>query len=249
MVVLIGEWPVEAVKEYDGGLLLKTLQTVAISPQNAMKAVAKYKKAAQKVNPQLSGAEIEKIVARKIIHRYARYASMSGGVTALPGVMPGVGTLVGMLGGGATDLTICMKLQVDMTMMLAANYGWDLDDQDALHMTLLIAVMGGLEKLGVGGGAPLASKAGVKMLNMYLKGAALQTVKQFLKKFGVNFTRKAAEKAIPGGVGVALSAGMNYGMTKYVGHQAVRCFTIERVLRSNPDIHESDLPPGLDDEP
>jgi hypothetical protein len=52
------------------------------------------------------------------------------------------------------------------------------------------------------------------MLQQYLKGAALQTVKAFFAKLGVLFTRKALEKAVPFGVGVVLGASGDYALTR-----------------------------------
>lgn len=216
-------------------LLLSAVQAVAISPEKAAKIVAQYRKAARKTNREASDAEIEELVSKKIVNKYSSYASLSGGIAALPGIIPGVGTVAAMVGGGMADTTACMKIQIDMTMLLATNFGWDLNEHDAMYMTILIAVIGSLEKMGVGVGAPVASKAGVKMLQQYLKGATLIAVKEFFKRFGITFTRKALEKSIPYGVGVAAGSGLNYALTQYVGFEAVKCFTIERQMREHPE--------------
>lgn len=145
-------------------LLLSAVQAVAISPEKAAKIVAQYRKAARKTNREASDAEIEELVSKKIVNKYSSYASFSGGIAALPGIIPGVGTVAAMVGGGMADTTACMKIQIDMTMLLATNFSWDLNEHDAMYMTMLVAVIGSLEKMGVGVGAPVASKAGVKML-------------------------------------------------------------------------------------
>jgi hypothetical protein len=66
------------------------------------------------------------------------------------------------------------------------------------------------------------------MLRQYLKGAALQAVKELFKKIGIIFTRKAIEKALPFGVGVVIGSSANYALTKYVGAAATRWFIIDR---------------------
>jgi len=218
-----------------GSLLLTAVQAVAISPEKAKKIVGQYQKSARKTNPKASETEIEEIISHKIADKYSRYASLSGGVAALPGIIPGVGTVAAMVGGGMADTTACMKIQIDMTMLLATNFGYDLNDHDAMYMTTFIAVSGGLEKMGVGIGVPVASKAGVKMLKQYLKGATLTIVKELFKCFGFTFTRKALEKSIPFGVGVVAGSSLNYALTQYVGHQAIKCFTIERQMEEEDD--------------
>ena len=229
----------------EGSMLMKAVQAVAISPAKASKVVSQYTKAARKSNFNATDKEIEDLVSRKIVNRYSSYASLSGGVAALPGIIPGVGTLVAMVGGGAADATVCMKIQIDMTMLLATNFDWDLTDHDAMHMTMLIALAGGLEKLGSQTGAPIASKAGVKMIQQYLKGASLVAVKQFFRRFGVTFTRKALEKSVPFGIGVVAGSSLNYAITQYVGYEAIKCFTIERQMRLNPDeTTDDDIAPA-----
>ena len=113
-------------------------------------------------------------------------------------------------------------------MCLASVFDWDVETEDAKHLSFLLAVGAALEKLSVEGGGRLASAAGVNMIRQYLKGAALQTLKQLFRKVGVGFTRKALEKSIPFGVGVALGSGANYVLTQYVGYTAIKWFELDR---------------------
>jgi hypothetical protein len=46
------------------------------------------------------------------------------------------------------------------------------------------------------------------------------------------FTRKALEKALPFGIGVAFGAGGNYALTRYVGAQAKHWFVLDRDERT-----------------
>lgn len=211
-----------------GSRLLKAVETIAIHPGDAKALVAKYLRKSREAHPGASDAEHQERVADEIISRYAKLAATSGGTTALAGVVPGIGTAAAMLGGGLADAAISMKLQVDMTMCLAEAFGWDLDTEDARHIAFLIAAGGTLEKAGTEAATRIASKAGVNMLRQYLKGAALQAVKEFFKRLGIIFTRKALEKAIPFGVGVVIGVSANYALTKYVGKTAKRWFMIDR---------------------
>ena len=67
------------------------------------------------------------------------------------------------------------------------------------------------------------------MVRSYLRGAALQAVKQAFRKFGVSFTRKAFQKAIPFGVGVVIGGSANYALTRHVGREAKQWFIIDSV--------------------
>jgi hypothetical protein len=203
--------------------ILKLVQAAAISPADAGAQVDRFFAQARAEGK----ANERDYVAEQIVNRYARLAATVGGVTALAGIVPGIGTAAAALGGGAADAAASMKLQVDMTMCLATAFGYDLDNEDARNLAFLVAVGGALEKAGEGAAARIATKAGVRLLREYLRGAALQTAKVLFRKVGLVFTRKALEKAIPFGVGVGVGALGNYALTKFVGRQAIGWFRID----------------------
>ena len=214
-------------KSVEGSRLLSAVQAVAISPDSAAEMVQKYQAKLRESNPGASKKWIQEGVADKIVSRYTWLSTTSGGISALPGIIPGAGTAV-VVGTALGDATLCMKFQVDMCLCLAAAFDYDIQTEDAQHLAFLIAAGGALEKAGGDAAVKIATKAGVKMVRQYLKGAILQAVKQFFRRLGIVFTRKALEKAIPFGVGVVVGAGGNYAMTKYVGYQAKKWFMIDR---------------------
>jgi hypothetical protein len=214
----------------EGTWLLKVIEKVAISPEDAKAIARQYRQQAESKYPQEDDAQRQKRVADKIIGRYAKLAALSGGATALTGVIPGMGSAVAVLGGGAADTAACMKLQVDMCCCLAESFGYDINHQDARHLAFLVAAGGALEKAGTGVGVNIASKAGVRLLRQHLKGAALQAVKELFKRLGIVFTRKALERALPFGIGVAIGSSANYALTRYVGAQARDWFVIDQEM-------------------
>ncbi|WP_200885074.1 hypothetical protein [Croceibacterium mercuriale] len=207
-------------KQEDGSLILSAVQAVAISPDSARELVARYKGQISSSNPNPTTKEVNDAVIDKIISRYAKLAAGSGATTSLAGVIPGVGTAVAALGGGFADIVTCMKLQVDMTMCLCMAINNEVTDEDARHMTFYIAVAGSLEQVASGAGSQAAAKAAAKVVGNALKGATLQTIKQLFKQLGITFTKKAAMRVIPFGIGVVISAGANYALTNFVGSVA-----------------------------
>lgn len=221
--------------------LLKAVESIAINPKDAQALVSQYRIQVKASKPNASEHEVQALVAKKIISRYSKMSATSGGVTALAGVIPGLGTAVAMVGGGLTDATIGMKFQVDMCMCLADAFGWDLTSEDARQLAFMIAAGGSLEKFGVEVGTAFASKAGVNMVRQYLKGAALQAIKEMFKRIGITFTRKALEKAIPFGIGVVIGSTANYALTKYVGNTALGWFTTDRDMGNEPIVVKDEL--------
>ena len=220
-----------------GSRLLRAVEAIAISPEDAQRLASNYLtkvgEGKDKYDSGRSEAHDEptpkdrRRAADRIIRRYSRLAASVGGGTALVGVVPGLGTVLATLGGGLADTAVCMKLQVNMCMCLAAVYGYDITSEDTRHLVYLIAATGAVEHVGVKGTVRVGSKAGVTMLRQYLRGAALQAVKQAFKKVGVTFTRKALEKAVPFGIGVVVSGTANYWLTRFVGSQARKWFEID----------------------
>ncbi len=208
-------------QNYD--LIYTAVEKIAISPEDARAVVQGYfNQIPSNVNKDTS----RKMVAEKIIDRYAYLSATSGGVTSLTGIIPGLGTVASIIGGGTADVITTMKLQVDMTMCLATAYGYDITNEDAKHLTFLIAGAGAFEQITNTMGGNFASKTALKITDIYLKGATLEAVKQFFKAIGINFTKAAFKKALPFGIGLVISSSTNYALTKYVGNKALDWFVI-----------------------
>lgn len=205
---------------------MKMVEAIAISPQDARELVAQYEKQAISSAPSAKAEKIQDAVVDKIINRYAKLAATSGAATAIPGVIPGIGTMVGAVGGGLADISVCMKLQIDMTMCLAVAINGKMSNEDAKHMSYIIALYGSLEQMGSSSATRIASKAGVRMVQKYLKGPTLQIIKELFAKIGIAFTKKAAIKVIPFGIGMIIGGTANYALTTYVGKAARDTFRL-----------------------
>ncbi|WAH58130.1 EcsC family protein [Pseudomonas silvicola] len=215
-----------AEKEESSSSLMKMVEAIAISPQDARELVSQYQTQVRKASPSASEEKIQDAVVDKIISRYSKLAATSGAATALPGVIPGIGTAVSAIGGGVADISVCMKLQIDMTMCLAVAINGKMSNEDAKHMSYIIALYGSLEQMGSSSATRIASKAGVRMVKQYLKGPTLQVIKELFSKIGITFTQKAAAKVIPFGIGVIVGGTANYALTTYVGKAARDTFRL-----------------------
>jgi hypothetical protein len=214
-------------KEGSGSALMKMVEAIAITPMDARELVTQYEDQVRQAKPNATDAQTQTLVTDKIIARYSKMAAASGGATSLAGVIPGVGTAVAMVGGGLADASVCMKFQIDMTMCLGIAINKKMTNEDAKHMSFIIALSGSLEQMAKDGASKVASKAAVKVVENTLKGATLTTVKQLFKLIGITFTKKAATKAIPFGIGVVIGTTANYALTRYVGSVARDVFLLQ----------------------
>ncbi len=218
----------------DGSRLLDALTAVAIPAADAKALVAAYRQASERDHPHESARDRQYRIAKAIVKRYARLAALAGGAAALPGIVPGIGTVLALIGGGAIDAGASLKLQVDMCRCLAECFGHDLTREDADRLSMLVALAVALEGAGEPGALGLGAKAGLALIRRYLQGAALQVANRLLIAAGIRLSRKTLERAIPLGVGVGLGAGMNYGLTRFVGTRAIAWFGYERAASAEP---------------
>ncbi len=84
----------------EGSRFLKVVEAIAISPAEAQALVRSHQESFRRRHPGAADGQVRDTVSNAIVRRYARLAATSGGVTALAGVIPGVGTALAMLGGG-----------------------------------------------------------------------------------------------------------------------------------------------------
>ncbi|MFF7265860.1 hypothetical protein ACFZCL_37030 [Streptomyces sp. NPDC008159] len=211
-----------AVDETEGSRLQKAVETMVMTPAAAAKVVDGYRATFEDKNERKpESLEDKRRIAAKIIGRYSKMSAAAGAVTAAPSVVPGVGTAVAILGGGATDVALALKLQVDMCMCLVEVFETELSTEDKKHLAFTIALAGSAEQMAAKGGKAAVQKIAQKLVYQYLAGPALVTIKQLFKRVSITFTQKAMAKAIPAGVGVAFSSSTNYVLTRVVGRVAV----------------------------
>ncbi|MFB7932871.1 hypothetical protein ACFC4C_27590 [Streptomyces sp. NPDC056039] len=211
-----------AVDEPEGSRLQKAVETMVMTPAAAAKVVDGYRATFEDKNERKpESLEDKRRIAAKIIGRYSKMSAAAGAVTAAPSVVPGVGTAVAILGGGATDVAVALKLQVDMCMCLVEVFETELSTEDKKHLAFTIALAGSAEQMAAKGGKAAVQKIAQKLVYQYLTGPALVTIKQLFKRVSITFTQKAMAKAIPAGVGVAFSSSTNYVLTRVVGRVAV----------------------------
>jgi hypothetical protein len=211
----------------DKPTLLKAIELIIADPAEIMKEAKNlYNQFKERYRTEKAEDEIADTVADKIISNYSYYSGIVGGASALTGIIPGLGTVISTFGGTTADLALSMKYQIEMVMALASVYGHDITLEEEKRLCFLVAGLGSINQAAKEGGKEISSKAFIKMTQQYLKGSTLQATKEIFKKIGIVFTRKAAVKAIPFGVGVIIGFSANKGLTWYVGRKAKDFFKV-----------------------
>ncbi len=213
--------------ENDKPAILKAIEIILAKPEDIKKETLNLKeKYYQKHKEKKTEDKIDDLIAEKIISNYSYYAAFVGGATGLTGIVPGIGTAIATFGGATADVAMSMKYQIEMTMALATLYGHNIENEEGKRLCLIVAGLGAVNEATKEGAKQIGSKAFVKMTQQYLKGSSLIAVKEIFKKVGITFTRSAAQKAIPFGVGVIIGFSANKGLTWYVGNKAKDFFKV-----------------------
>lgn len=225
----------ERSQESSGSRLLSTIQAMTISPAKAKEIVARYWEQSENAHRKDSRWQHQERVSDQIIARYARLAAVAGGGSSLPGIIPGLGTVVAATGGAAMNVAACTKLQVDMCFCLAETFEYDLTAEHARSLALLVAAGAELERADLEGAVKFASQAGVRLLRRYAKRAALRAAEKLFARVASAFAGNVLGRSLPFGLGVAIGGGTSYARTKRVGQQAKDWFLIDRALPREAD--------------
>jgi uncharacterized protein (DUF697 family) len=168
--------------------------------------------------------EINDRIADKIIASYSNKAGLSGGATALIGIIPGLGTVVEVFGGATADIALCMKYQIEMTMALADVYGHDIEKEADKKRHFIIAGLSTLNMETIKQGGEQAAKLFNKLIQRYIREAGFDSVRILFRKVGVTLSKKALQKAIPFGIGALIGFSSNKALTWAVGQRAKAFF-------------------------
>lgn len=199
----------------EGNTYLSRLITSLAPDQNS---VRDWVKEIRKNNPELSNEELAEFVSGRIIWTYTR----QGAALALPGAIPGLGTVVQIateVGALSADIAFMVRNQTYLVFALANCYG--LRGRKTLIQDTLIC-------MGLWTNALSMTKAGT--IRIGKKVAEVQFKKNFpakilqkinkkvgttiLTKYGTKRGGIALGKLIPFGVGAAVGGGFNYFVMK-----------------------------------
>jgi len=196
--------------------LLTSVRKALAQPSKLKREAAQRLKKVRRQHPDWDLDEIRRAAAQGVIASAGNWSAAVGGVTALPGAIPGAGTVVAV-SGGLADVAMTMKFQVEMAMTVAVIYGHDIGCEEVQLTCMLLAASGNLQEGARKSATAVGTKAVTNLVKENLKGALLRAVKTAFAKLGLRFSRKALEKSIPLFVGVFVSMTANKGLTHVLG--------------------------------
>lgn len=175
-------------------------------------------------------------VGRKIVSAWSNRSALSGGATALPALLPGMGTLATVAGGALVDMALMLKFEVEMVLALSWLHGFDIRTERERQIAFLLA---GVSTFEAREGRPFVvdlADAEAQAVWNYAPREMGKAVVSVFAKLALAGVGRGVFKALPL-VGVGVGAGMNKVLTARVGERAMRELARRRRLA---DFAESD---------
>lgn len=203
--------------------LLTALERIIASPEEIIAQVHKLK--------EQVGDDIDK-VAPRVIAYYSNRAALGGGATALPAMLPGIGTVTTFLAGPLADMVLLLKWETEMCLALSAARGYDIHDPRERQLAFLLAAVSTAavaKRNNVVLDATVVSSAAIWNYTPRRIGKALITSMAVVGALLIARTPQRALLAIPF-LGVGVGAVVNKWLTGRIGRQANAELVIRRRL-------------------
>lgn len=199
----------EAEAENPGAVFLHSIERITDGPETIRRWVAATRDRL---------GEDSQALAEEAIRSYSNQAALLGGATALPGLLPGVGTALALTAGPVADMVCLLKLEVELGMTLAAIHGFEIERREERQLVLLAAALNTAEQ------SPDRSCLG-SAYEISKDAIWTYTPRRLMKLWatvGTSLLAVAASRglarAIPV-IGIAVGAGMNKALTQRVGRR------------------------------
>jgi hypothetical protein len=170
-------------------------------------------------------------VADRIIASYASKSTVAGGASALPGLLPGGGTIIAVTAGAMVDMTLMLKHEVEMALCLTHLYDHDIRDEKERWLAYALVAVNIYEaKAGQSYVQDLA-EAQLEAFALYTPRQLTKLVITLLGKIGLLALSKSFARALPF-VGIVVGAAANRVLTRTVGRRCAEALERRRNVES-----------------
>ena len=217
--------------EVKGEELLKAVERFVDSPRKIRQQVDAILEGARDSLPvDATEEQVRRVVEREIVSHYSNRTALAGGAAALPGLIPGLGTITALVGGGILDMTACLKFEVEMVLALAAVRGYSIEDRRERQLAYLLAAAHTYEATGGKNPLPDLVKTEIDAIWHYTPRQLGKLVAALFVKLALVLAGKGLTRAIPF-IGVVVSSAANKTLTQRVGRSVIKALDGRAVAR------------------
>ncbi len=205
-----------------GAALLKAVERIVESPaQIRAKVQAAVEKTRASLPDDATDAQVRAALERSLLSQYSNKTALAGGAAALPSLIPGIGSLASLLGGGLLDMTACLKFEIEMVLALASARGYDIEDPRERQLAYLLAAAHTYEASAGKSALEDLVKAEADAIWHYTPRQVGKLVSSMFVKLALQFAGRSLARAIPL-VGIVVSTAANKTLTGRVGRAVIR---------------------------
>jgi uncharacterized protein (DUF697 family) len=219
------------VDDDQGRRLLTAVERIVASSAAIRATVDGVQATVKSSRAELKGPQLRAAVGSALVKHYSDRAAIAGGASALPGLIPGWGSIVAAVGGTFAELTLLLKWEVEMALALSHLYGFDIDRPSERQLAFLMASVGTYDASGKNFFADVLRLEGAALWN-YAPRRVARVVVQALAMLAAMYVWRGFLKAIPV-VGVVVGSSVNKVLTRKVGDRCVRDLEMRRELMKN----------------
>lgn len=158
--------------------------------------------------------------AAEVVRHYSNLAAISGGATALPAMLPGIGTVVALTGGALADVALLLKFEVEMALVLSHLYGYDICEDNERSLAFLMASVSTYDAQGGRNFFVDIAEAEGEAILKYAPREVSKLLLVTLAKLATAGVGKGLARAVPL-LGVAVGASFNKVLTRRVGQRCI----------------------------
>lgn len=212
--------------EAKGRRLLTAVERVVASSDSIRAQVKACEARVKTLEAAKNKDTLRELTAKELVRTISNRSAIAGGVSGLPGLLPGVGAIALGVAGGLAELVVLLKFEVELALGLSHLYGFDIDKEEERQLAFLLASVGTYEAAGKSFFADVAKVPQVALWN-YGPRRAGRLVVSAMTAVAAIYLWRGLFKAVPF-VGIAVGTGVNKVLTARVGE---RCMNDLRVRR------------------
>jgi hypothetical protein len=202
--------------ETKGRKLLSAVERILDDNDDLIGLVRRYRDGARSHSED--EAEVLEETSRQVIQHWSNLSAVSGGATAIPAILPGIGTLLALGGGALFDVALVLKFEVEMALALAYAHGYDISDPRERQIAFLLASVSTYDaRTGRNFFVDVAEAEGVAIWN-YAPRELSKLLASALAKLAFKQLSKSVARVVPL-FGIGIGAGINKVLTERVGRR------------------------------
>ncbi len=166
---------------------------------------------------------ISDLISDKLIKRSIIKVGAIGGLTSIPGIIPGIGSVVGLTVALTADIMHLVRTQIELCCSIAFAYDIETNEETLTAMALAIIGFSGNRDAFKNISASILREIIDQSVSRYLQIGIEKAATSLFNKLGIKISSRIT-KILPI-LGIPIGAAINIASTKNIGNYAKKYFS------------------------